>query len=190
MAFGNASAKKAKESLEGIWRTQPAVARAVEMLIDLISEAEEAEETDALLKQTQEQAAHCDLHLAQTPHHVAMPVGEEAADVIPVTITLQGHGREKLSNHKARGYEVHWRLLSDVDGTPEVAAPDGGVAIAGGGKGMIWNNTGGLSGTLYASPSGSIDLEFTHAAGAKTVYLAITMLDGTVVISKAITWAA
>lgn len=120
-------------------------------------------------------------------------VGAEVANVINAAIQLKGPSGSDL---QARACVLAY-LSDDANGDSVVAAePDGGVAI--GTDGLLipvltGATTAELAATIFqlvSESDGDIDIDITHAAGVKTLYLVLVMNDGSLVVSSAITFAA
>lgn len=127
--------------------------------------------------------------LSQSIYSAIWTIGDEIGDMIPVSIQLCGHRGGKTRSISKNLYSVAWRLLDNIDGTLTTVAPDGGIIAKVGGNGKIWANNGDLNGELCCTNIGQVDLELTHVAGAKTVFFALSMNDGSIKISPAIAWA-
>lgn len=114
----------------------------------------------------------------------AFVIGAEAANVINVGIQLKDSAGVDLA---VRG-SIFAYLSGDAEGDDIVAAaPDGGVAI--GADGVLIPVVADKAFQLVSEVDGDIDINITHAAGAKTVYLILVMPDGRLVASNAITFA-
>lgn len=112
-------------------------------------------------------------------------IGGEAADVINVAVQLKDVFGADLA---VRG-SVDFYLSDDANGDSIAsAAPDGGIAIGTDGLMIEW--TANLAGKLTSESDGDIDINMTHAAGAKTVYLVLVLPNGKLKVSSAITFAA
>lgn len=111
-------------------------------------------------------------------------VGAETANVINVAIQLKDAAGADLAARAA----LPFYLADDANGdTPSSAAPDGGIAIGTDGAMIEW--AANLSGLLISESDGDIDINLTHAAGAKTCYLILVMPNGSLIASSAITFA-
>lgn len=119
------------------------------------------------------------------PLAAAFVIGAEAANVINVGIQLNdGNGAALGVRASLLGY-----LSDDANGDSIVAvAPDGGWAI--GTDGLLIPVVASVAAHLTSESDGDIDINITHAAGAKTVYLILVMPNGKLVASAAITFAA
>lgn len=112
-------------------------------------------------------------------------IGAEAGDVINVGIQL----RDPTPADIAMRQSVFAYLSDDVNGDSIVeAAPDGGWAI--GTDGLLIPVVAGKAARLVSEADGDIDINITHAAGAKTCYLVIVHPSGKLTVSSAITFAA
>lgn len=122
--------------------------------------------------------------LVNAPAAAGFVIGAEAGNVINVAIQLKDADAADLA---ARG-AVHAYLSDDANGDSIVAAaPDGGVAI--GTDGLAIPLVAGKAFLLVSEADGDVDLNITHAAGAKTAYLILVMPNGKLVASGAITFA-
>ena len=124
----------------------------------------------------------------QIPMNCTFVIGAEAANVINVAVQLLAdeQGAEYLD--ATSGAWVMWYLADDAAGdTPTTVAPDGGVAVGTDGTIIEW--AANLSGVAVSEVDGDIDINITHAAGAKTVYLVVALPTGRRVVSGAITFA-
>jgi hypothetical protein len=111
-------------------------------------------------------------------------IGAEAGNVINVAVQLKDSAAVDLA---VRGAVVAY-LSDDANGdSVAAAAPDGGVAI--GADGVAIPLVADKAFQLVSEADGNIDLDITHAAGAKTLYLVLVMPDGRLVASDAITFA-
>lgn len=126
------------------------------------------------------------------PREAVITVGAEDANVINVAIQLN----DGYDNAAAVRGSVMAYLSDDSNGDDLAAtAPDGGWAIgtdgvliplaSDDGSVIVPNKTA----QLVSEADGDIDIDITHAAGAKTVYLVLVMPDGRLVVSGAITFA-
>lgn len=110
-------------------------------------------------------------------------IGAEAANKIRVSIQLKNRG----SDAAVRG-NVFAYLSDDANGDSIVAAaPDGGVAV--GVDGLVIPIVAGKAFQLISEADGDIDLDITHAAGAKTVRVVVCLPDGALAVSGAVTFA-
>jgi len=110
--------------------------------------------------------------------------GAEAANVIKVTIQLKDAASADLA---VRGSILAY-LSDDVNGDSIVAAaPDGGWAIAT--DGLLIPIVAGKCAQLVSESDGDIDVNITHAAGAKTCYMVLVLPNGLLKASGAITFA-
>lgn len=130
---------------------------------------------------------------AYTALDAVITVGDEVSDAINVAIQLKGPSSADLAVRAS----VLAYLSDDAYGDSVVAVePDGGVAIGTDGL-LIPVLTGASASELAATvfqltseSDGDIDIDITHAAGAKTLYLVLVLPDGRLVVSGAITFAA
>lgn len=109
---------------------------------------------------------------------------ESGGNVINVGIQLKdAAGADMAIANHVLGY------LSDNDDGSSIAsaAPDGGVAV--GTDGLAIPLVAGKAWLLVSEADGDIDLNLTHAAGAKTCYLVLCLPNGRLTISGAITFA-
>jgi hypothetical protein len=112
-------------------------------------------------------------------------IGAEAGDVINVAVQLKDANGADLA---VRG-SVEAYLSDDANGDSIVGtAPDGGWAI--GTDGVLIPIVAGKYARLVSESDGDIDINITHAGGAKTVYLILILPNGKLVASGAITFAA
>jgi hypothetical protein len=111
-------------------------------------------------------------------------IGAEAANIINVAIQL----KDSLAADLAVRGAVDAYLSDDANGDSIAAvAPDGGIAI--GVDGLLIAQVTNKAFRLVSEADGDIDVNITHAAGAKTLYLILIMPDGRLVASNAITFA-
>lgn len=135
------------------------------------------EETEDKYSSIQElQNAHLD---------ASFVIGAEASNVINVGIQLKN---DKNQQDAAARKGVFAYLSDDANGDSIVAtAPDGGWAI--GTDGLLIPVVASKAAHLISEADGDIDVNITHAAGAKTAYLILVMPNGRLVASGAITFA-
>lgn len=120
-----------------------------------------------------------------TAQRATLSVGAEATDAINVAIQLQDGGKVNLN---VRG-SCYAYLSDDANGdTVTASAPAGGVAI--GTDGLAIPLVAGKAWLLTSEADGDIDLTLTHASGAATWYLVLTLPNGKRFVSGAITFAA
>jgi len=114
-------------------------------------------------------------------------VGSEGAgSIINVTVQLmdRDNGNEIAERVGFFGY-----LSDDAYGNSVVSsAPDGGWAI--GTDGLLIPVVTNKAAKLVTENDGDLDVNITHAGGAKTVYLVLVMPDGQLYVSGAITFSA
>lgn len=112
-------------------------------------------------------------------------IGAEAVNVINVAIQLnKADGNPATMRHTVFAY-----LSDDPEGDDLTAtAPDGGWAI--GTDGVLIPVVASKAAHLVAEDDGDIDINITHAGGAKTWYLCIVHPSGKMTVSSAITFAA
>lgn len=112
-------------------------------------------------------------------------IGAEAANVINVAVQMID---EMAGAEIGERFACPFYLSDDAAGDSITAsAPDGGIAI--GTDGLLIEWTANLAGLAVSEVDGDIDIDITHAAGAKTVYLVMVMPDGRLEVSGAITFA-
>jgi hypothetical protein len=111
-------------------------------------------------------------------------IGSEASNVINAAVQLKtDRNQASVASRKVvLCYLADANTGADVVGT----APDGGVAT--GTNGKIVSLVSGKMFYAIANASGQFDINITHAAGAKTVYL-VVVCGQRQVISGAITFA-
>jgi len=150
--------------------------------VELATNAEALTGTDTVRAMTAEDVAYVAYAKMGTPTFV---IGAEAANVINVGIQLTDAAGVDLA---VRG-SIEAYLSDDANGDSIVAtAPDGGWAI--GTDGLLDARTANKSAMFTSEADGDIDIDITHAAGAKTVYLILRMPDGRLQGSGAIIFAA
>jgi hypothetical protein len=114
-------------------------------------------------------------------------VGSEGAgSIINVAAQLidRDNGNEIAERINIKGY-----LSDDAYGNSVVAtAPDGGWAI--GTDGLLIPLVTNKAAFFTTENDGDLDINITHAAGAKTCYLVLVMPDGQLYVSGAITFSA
>ena len=114
-------------------------------------------------------------------------VGSEGAgSIINVAVQLidRDNGNELAERINIMGY-----LSDDANGNSKVAtAPDGGWAI--GTDGLLISIETNKAAFFTTENDGDLDINITHAAGAKTCYLVLVMPDGQLYVSGAITFSA
>lgn len=122
--------------------------------------------------------------LSGAPMDATFAIGGEAANVIKITVQLQASGGVDLA--VSGGVMVY--LSDNADGSSLVsAAPDGGWAIAT--DGLLIPLVANKAAWMVSEADGDIDVNITHAAGAKTVYMVIVLANGKLAVSGAITFA-
>jgi hypothetical protein len=110
---------------------------------------------------------------------------ESAGNVINVGIQLNDADGAPTAMRSA----VFAYLSDDANGDSIVsAAPDGGWAI--GADGLLIPIVAGKAAQLICEADGDIDVNITHAGGAKTCYLVLVLPSGKLSASGAITFAA
>lgn len=115
---------------------------------------------------------------------VTYTIGSEAANVINVGLQLEDQAGDDLAARAC----VFAYLSDDANGNSNVAtAPDGGWAI--GTDGLLISVVDNKAAFLVSEVDGDIDIDITHAAGAKTVYLIVVTPTGNLLPSAAITFA-
>lgn len=115
---------------------------------------------------------------------VAFTIGAEAANVIRVTVQAK---TARGANLAVAG-TLHAYLSDDAAGDGlNATAPDGGVAAGTAGK--LIETVADKVFLLKLSTAGKIEIDLTHAAGAKTVYLVVVLPNGLLKISGAISFA-
>ncbi len=116
-----------------------------------------------------------------------LSVGAEGAgSIIKVTAQLidKDNGNEVSARIGIYGY-----LSDDAYGNSVVAtAPDGGWAIAT--DGLLIPVVTNKAALFITENDGDLDINITHAAGAKTCYLVLVMPDGELYVSGVITFSA
>lgn len=111
-------------------------------------------------------------------------VGAEAANVKNVSVQLKDADGADLA---IRGSVLAY-LSDDANGDSVIGtAPDGGVAI--GTDGLAIPLVASKTFLLTSESDGDIDINITHAAGAKTCYLILVLPNGKLTASGAITFA-
>ena len=114
-------------------------------------------------------------------------VGAEGSGSI-INVTVQLIDRDN-GNELAERVGFFAYLSDDAYGNSVVStAPDGGWAI--GTDGLLIPIVTNKAAMLTTENDGDVDVNITHAAGAKTVYLACVMPDGQLYVSGAITFSA
>jgi hypothetical protein len=114
-------------------------------------------------------------------------IGAEGAGSI-INVAAQLIDRDN-GNELAERVNVFAYLSDDAYGNSIVStAPDGGWAI--GTDGLLIPVVANKAAMLTSENDGDIDINITHAAGAKTVYLVLVMPDGQLYVSGAITFSA
>lgn len=111
---------------------------------------------------------------------------EGAGSIIKATVQLidKDNGNEAAARIGVYGY-----LSDDAYGNSVVAtAPDGGWAIAT--DGLLIPVVANKAALFVTENDGDLDINITHAAGAKTCYLVLVMPDGELYVSGAITFSA
>lgn len=117
------------------------------------------------------------------PNNASFVIGEEAADVIAVSIQLKD-GLKDLAQRAA----VDFYLSTNANGDNLLGtAPDGGIAI--GTDGVLIPYVADIAGKLVSEVDGDIDITIEES-GAATYYLVLVLPDGTLKVSGAITFAA
>ena len=116
-----------------------------------------------------------------------LTVGAEGAgSIINVAVQLvdRDNGNEVAERIGLFGY-----LSDDAYGNSVVSsAPDGGWAI--GTDGLLIPVVANKAAMFTTENDGDLDVNITHAAGAKTVYLVLVMPEGQLYVSGAITFSA
>jgi len=113
-------------------------------------------------------------------------VGTEVANVINVAVQI--FDREN-KNEIGERVAIPFYLSDDAEGDDVVSsAPDNGIAIGTDGVMIEW--TDNKAGYLISEVDGDVDINMTHGAGDKTVYLNLIMPDGQLYTSAAITFSA
>lgn len=120
---------------------------------------------------------------------------------IGAKITVGAEGAGSVMNVSAQlidkdnGNEIAERiaifayLSDDAYGNSVVGtAPDGGWAI--GTDGLLIPVVANKAAQLITENDGDVDVNITHAAGAKTAYLVLVMPDGQLIVSGVITFSA
>jgi len=111
---------------------------------------------------------------------------EGAGSIINAAVQLidKDNGNEVAERIALFGY-----LSDDAYGNSVVSsAPDGGWAI--GTDGLLIPVVANKAAQFTTENDGDLDINITHAAGAKTCYLVLVMPDGQLVVSGAITFSA
>jgi hypothetical protein len=112
-------------------------------------------------------------------------IGAEAGNAINVGIQLRDATPADIGTRQC----VFAYLSDDANGDSIAAvAPDGGWAI--GTDGLLIPVVANKAAMLTSESDGDIDINITHAAGAKTLYLILVMPNGKLAASGAITFAA
>lgn len=112
-------------------------------------------------------------------------IGAEASNVINVAVQIK---KDKAQSSLAARRSLFCYLSDDANGDSIVAtAPDGGWAI--GTDGLLIPVVASKAAHITSESTGHFDVNITHAAGAKTVYLIVVMPNGRLVASGAITFA-
>ena len=114
-------------------------------------------------------------------------VGAEGAGSI-INVAMQLIDRDN-GNEVAERIGIYVYLSDDAYGNSIVStAPDGGWAI--GTDGLLIPIVTNKAALLTTENDGDVDVNITHAAGAKTCYLVAVMPDGQLYVSGAITFSA
>lgn len=122
--------------------------------------------------------------LDAAPLDIDFVIGAEGSNIINVGIQLNDAAGVALATRAS----LFAYLSDDANGDSIVAtAPDGGWAI--GTDGLLIPVVTNKAAQLTSEADGDIDINITHAAGAKTVYLIIVLPNGKLVASTAITFA-
>lgn len=119
-----------------------------------------------------------------SPLDASFVIGAEGGNVINVAIQLKdADGADLAVRGAVRAY-----LSDDANGDAIVAvAPDGGVAI--GTDGLAIPLVASKAFELISEADGDIDINITHAAGAKTLYVILILPNGKLMASAAVTFA-
>lgn len=119
------------------------------------------------------------------PSAPTFTIGGEAADVINVLCSLNDVTGTAIAASK-----VPYVYLSDsATGDGIIAtAPDGGVAIGTDGA-ILVALTASKAWLIWTESDGDFDIDITHAAGAKTLYVCV-VIGANLYVSGAVTFAA
>jgi hypothetical protein len=148
-------------------------------IIYVIVERQKISKIDEIASSTAELNA-----LNGAPLDASFVIGSEASNVINVGVQLKDADGADLA---VRG-SIFAYLSDDANGDSVVAnAPDGGIVI--GTDGLSIPVVAGKAFQLTSEADGDIDLNITHAAGAKTCYLVLRLPNGKLKASTAITFA-
>jgi len=109
-------------------------------------------------------------------------IGTEAGNAITVNVQLKSQQLTDL----AKRAKVDWYLAGDANGDSLASAVD---SVAAGTDGVVRETVTGLCGFAVSEVDGDIDFVITEANATPTVYLAIVLPDGSLVVSNAITFA-
>lgn len=136
---------------------------------------EETEDRYSAIRQLQD--AHLD---------ASFTIGAEASNIINVAVQLKSDKSQQAITAR-RIVDVY---LADAATGAAIAgtAPDGGVAIGTNGAILVALVASKMV-KVVSNASGAFDLNITHAAGAKTVYVVVVMPNGRQVVSSAVTFA-
>lgn len=114
-------------------------------------------------------------------------VGTEAAGSI-INVAVQLIDKDN-GNEIAERIGIYGYLSDDAYGNSVVSTePDGGWAI--GTDGLLIPVVANKAALFITENDGDLDINITHAAGAKTCYLVLVMPDGQLYVSGAITFSA
>jgi hypothetical protein len=114
-------------------------------------------------------------------------VGTEAAGSI-INAAVQLIDKDN-GNEIAERIGIYAYLSDDAYGNSVVStAPDAGWAI--GTDGLLIPVVANKAALFITENDGDLDINITHAAGAKTCYLVLVMPDGQLYVSGAITFSA
>jgi hypothetical protein len=113
-------------------------------------------------------------------------IAAEAANMIAVTVQLKdARGRNVAGKKRVK----LWLSDNNTTGAHVATAPDGGFAIGGGFGQIVLATVASKEADILTDATGKIQLNITHAAGAKTLYVWGTAPDGSTFTSAAVTFA-
>ena len=127
--------------------------------------------------------------ISNAPYDASFTIGTEGSNAITVAIQLLNASGNNLDHVcSVQGY-----LSASADGSTLEAA-SATLTITAGTDGIVMPNgagnaIGSTSFTAVSESDGDIDLTITETVGANTFYLVLVMVDGSLAISDAITFA-